>query len=272
MTAVTVVRQYERGGRGGAESPSAVDKAMLVLACVTASETPLRLSDIARRTGLPKSTVHRLLAVLSLHQAIRRSGELYVAGAMVMRAADAVGGALPHTLRHVVTPHLVELHAATRRCVGLAVLRGFHVESLAALYSSAYEPAAPHAGGEVPAERTAAGRLLLAHVPDPPGDCGSKLERVLADIRCRGIAREDGEFRPGVVGLAAPVTGADGRLLAAISVTGFRGEFPTTRIEPLLRRTAYAASLSLRTSVRGRAKDLRPRDGHPEGVEAERGA
>jgi len=222
-------------------APGAADKALLVLACVASSERPARLSDIVGGTGLPKSTVHRLLTILQLHRAVQRRGETYTIGSMVLRAAR---GASAQRMRHVAVPHLVELYDAVRRPVSLAVLRDNNVEYLNALYPAAYLSVIPRPGDEVSAFCTSAGELLLAYTSSDDDAPKEQLDRSL-EIRLRGIAFREGEFAPGLCGMAAPVWVGGVQPVAAISVAGARDQFDAERIDPLLRRAAFAVSQAL---------------------------
>lgn len=64
-------------------TPSAVDKAFAVLRAIgTHEESALGLADVARATGLPKSTALRLLRTLERNGALRRDGDHYRLGAL----------------------------------------------------------------------------------------------------------------------------------------------------------------------------------------------
>ncbi len=92
-----------------------------------------------------------------------------------------------------------------------------------------------------------AAQVLLAWSPDDPAVRGAAFdERTLADVRRRGWAHSVAEREPGVGSVSAPVRGRDGRVVAAVSVSG-----PLERLtrspgrlhaEPVL---AAAAELSL---------------------------
>ena len=104
------------------ETPSAViDRISLVL---DAFEGPgrLTLAQIVRRTGLPRSSAHRMLERLVQLRWLRRSGRDYELG---MRLVE-LGSLAVHQDRLVraAAPLLGELHRATGLVVHLAVLDG----------------------------------------------------------------------------------------------------------------------------------------------------
>ena len=103
-------------------TPSAViDRISLVL---DAFDGPgrLTLAQIVRRTGLPRSSAHRMLERLVQLRWLRRSGRDYELG---MRLVE-LGSLAVHQDRLVraASPLLGELHRATGLVVHLAVLDG----------------------------------------------------------------------------------------------------------------------------------------------------
>jgi DNA-binding IclR family transcriptional regulator len=213
---------------------------MLVLDCV-GRRGPIKLSDIARRTRLPKSTVHRLLAVLEMHSGVRRVGVGYVLGDMTRQFS--AGGDSPHhtALRQVLMPHVAELYEATRLPTSLAVLDELTVVCLVTLYPRSLASPVLRSPERIPVHRTALGKVLLAYSPVGPQ---RPPDPELARIRTSGIAFNPQEHIAGMAGIAAPVVDPSG--LAAIAVAGPTEQLSGTDIEPLLRRTAHEAVLTLR--------------------------
>ncbi|MET8759964.1 helix-turn-helix domain-containing protein [Lentzea sp. NPDC004782] len=97
----------------GGAALTAVDKAMVVLTSVIGSGKPLSLAELIRRTGLPKSTTHRLLAALCAHRMVERRDGFYYPGECVVKPALPESHSVVPLLRSESTPYLVELHAAT---------------------------------------------------------------------------------------------------------------------------------------------------------------
>jgi DNA-binding IclR family transcriptional regulator len=74
------------------------------------------------------------------------------------------------------------------------------------------------------------------------------LERQLEEVRRTGTAHDHEESGLNFACTASPVTGADGRVVAAISVTGRLPMLRTERTAPAVQTAALALSRALRTS------------------------
>ncbi|MFG2004074.1 IclR family transcriptional regulator [Spirillospora sp. NPDC048911] len=242
-----------------ATSNGAIGKAMIVLRYLASKEAPVQLSEVAQRTQLAKSTVHRLLATLEIHGMVCRSGDRYALGDGIQHLAES---ARPRQRRHarlrrLLMPHLAELFESTHHAVSVAVLHHSFVLYLETIYPSSYAPWILRTGMRAPVHCTAAGKVLVAmsRCPRPdiiaPGtmnrftrntiDDPGRMEREFLEIRERGIAVSREEYLPGYVGMAAPVGGrADP--VACFTVSGPAKEFDFESVEPLLRRTAHTAS------------------------------
>jgi DNA-binding IclR family transcriptional regulator len=244
-----------------APAVNTVGRALQILDDLSRRQAPTSLSAIARRTGLPKSTVHRLLGILEVHRAVERNGDLYRLGALSLGLADG-GDARHERLRRAVMPYLVDLFAQVQHSVSLAILVDFTVVYLETLYGPGHSPVVLRTDTSAPAHATAAGKLLLAYSPPPEGGRGVEVnlypmtentittsDRFAAEldqIRREGVAYNREEYVPGLVGAASPIIVAEGRPLAAITVLGAAGEFDFATIVAKLRRSVHAASLAVR--------------------------
>ena len=210
------------------ETPSAViDRISLVL---DAFDGPgrLTLAQIVRRTGLPRSSAHRMLERLVQLRWLRRSGRDYELG---MRLVE-LGSLAVHQDRLVraAAPLLGELHRATGLVVHLAVLDGPDV-----VYLDKIGTGLPtRVGGRQPAHCTAVGKAILAYCDtDAEVDLrvrktkysissSSQLAVELAKVRAHGVAFEREESLLGFGCVAAPIGGpGEGtQAVAAVSVCG----------------------------------------------------
>src|SRR5689334_18572219 len=139
-------------------TPSAViDRVSLVL---DAFDGPgrLTLAQIVRRTGLPRSSAHRMLERLVQLRWLRRSGRDYELG---MRLVE-LGSLAVHQDRLVraAGPLLGELHRATGLVVHLAVLEGPDVVYLDKIGDQRIPT---RVGARQPAHCTAVGKAILAY-------------------------------------------------------------------------------------------------------------
>lgn len=212
-----------------AETPTAViDRISLVL---DAFDGPgrLTLAQIVRRTGLPRSSAHRMLERLVQLRWLRRSGRDYELG---MRLVE-LGSLAVHQDRLVraAGPLLGELHRATGLVVHLAVLDGADVVYLDKVGDRMIGAIPTRVGGRQPAHCTAVGKAILAYRDEETDiDLGARLTKYsissapqlaaeLAKVRAHGVAFEREESLLGFGCVAAPI-GSPGEAVAAVSVCG----------------------------------------------------
>jgi DNA-binding IclR family transcriptional regulator len=244
----------------GSPPETTVARALRILDALGSYPTVSTLSQIARRTGLPKTTVHRLLAELELHEAVERAVAGYRLGVLSLSLANR--GSHHDGLRRAVMPHLMDLYESVGHMVSLAVLQGFTVVYLETLHNRRLSQAVLSTQRHAPAHVTAAGKLLLAHTPalidrydvdvglEPFTDHTitsiAVLATELARIRREGVAFNREEYVVGLIGMAGAILGPDGRPLAAVTVGGPHGQLDLMRVEPKLRAAVHSASAVLR--------------------------
>ena len=170
-----------------------LDKAMAVLAAV--EDAPRSLAELVDATGLSRATAHRLARALEVHGLVRRTPDGRFA---VGPRLDAV--ALPELAR----PALEALSHATGESVQLFVRRGDRRLCVAALESPNELRTIVPVGAFLPLDRGSAGKVLS-------GD---------AAVLRRGWAESVAEREPGVASVSAPVVDGEGRVRAAVSVSG----------------------------------------------------
>lgn len=202
----------------------------------------LSLSGIARRTGLPLATVHRLVQDLLEWRGLERDEEgLYRIGLRLWEVG--LLGRLSVRLREVALPYMQSLYEATRENVQLAVRDGYDALYVEKLSGHQSVPIVTRIGGRLPMHATGVGKALLAFQspdfvrgyldrplerPTPytitePG----RLSRDLDGVRRRGYAVTSEEMTLGSCSLAAPILDGEGRAVAAVSIV-----VHAVRIEP----------------------------------------
>jgi DNA-binding IclR family transcriptional regulator len=233
-----------------AGAPSILSKAFDLLRAFNAQERVMTLSELARASRLPKSTVHRLLARLIELDAVEHLGDGYRLSVGLIQLSATTPAA---SLRDLAMPYLAGLHRWTGETVHLGVLRQFDVVYLEKLARSNSPVLLSRVGARLPANCTAIGKALLAWEdlddlarswPRPmPMLTQSSIRNVdqlieqLRDIKDRGIAREHDEAQPGLACVAAPVV-VDGFALGAVSI-GYRSQTALHhQVEAALRVTA----------------------------------
>lgn len=210
-------------------TPSAViDRVSLVL---DAFDGPgrLTLAQIVRRTGLPRSSAHRMLERLVQLRWLRRDGRDYELG---MRLVE-LGSLAVHQdrLHRAAVPLLHDLQRATGLVVHLAVLDGADVVYLEKIGDRMTAAIPSRVGGRQPAHCTAVGKAMLAYSDSINAvDLASRKTRYsigspaqlnaeLTKTRARGVAIDREESLTGFGCVAAPI-GDPGKAVAAVSVCG----------------------------------------------------
>ena len=216
-----------------------------------ATSPTLTLSQLTERTGLPKSTVHRMADQLVDLRWLERTPSGYRLGIRFFEVGGLV--ATRNHLRERALPYLQDLQASTHHSVHLGILEGTDVVILEKLWGHGAPTLPTRVGGRMPSHCTAAGKALLAFAPDKVVDevIGHGLERrtgrtivvpelfrqELATVRTAHWALETEENVAGTRCVAAPIRGS-GRAIAAVSVSGPVHKVDVSRVVPLVRRAA----------------------------------
>ncbi|MFV8308960.1 IclR family transcriptional regulator [Mycobacteroides chelonae] len=211
-------------------TPSAViDRVSLLL---DAFDGPgrLTLAQLVRRTGLPRSSVHRMLERLVQLRWLRRDGRDYELGTRLVE----LGSLAVHQdrLHAAALPMLHELHRATGLVVHLSILDGTDVVYLEKIGAAMGAAVATRIGGRQPAHCTASGKAILAYRGGTLDEftalarktrysigSAAQLRPELDKVRGHGVAFDREELQQGIGCVAAPI-GSIGDAVAAVSVSG----------------------------------------------------
>jgi IclR family transcriptional regulator, acetate operon repressor len=215
-----------------------LDRALEILRLL-GSEPEMRVTDLARRLEVHKSTVFRLLSTLQEHGLVEQNPttEKYRLGYGLVRLAGAVVAELD--LARASRSVLEELAVRTGETVNLAILQGDQVVNIDQIAAPNLVVNVNWVGKQTPLH----GKVLLADLSDEerrrllsralprltprtitdPRILEKQLRRVLTD----GYAFTLEELELGLNAVAAPVYAADGRVQAAVSVAG-----PSYRVTP----------------------------------------
>ncbi|AJE80531.1 IclR family transcriptional regulator [Streptomyces albus] len=238
---------------------SAIGRAAAVLKEFRGSGRSLGVSALARRTGLPKATVHRLLVELTRVRLLDRVGTGYRPGLLLFELGQSTPPS--RNLHTVARPHMDALHEATGHNVGLAVLQDRDVVYVDILRGRSAPRLPQLTGGRWPAHASCSGKAMLAHVtsellqqflaeplpaltPQTITDPG-QLRRELERARRSGSAYDRRESFPTVAGTASPLLAADGTVVGALSVSGLAGRINLSRLDAAVRTTALTISRDL---------------------------
>ncbi|MCK7622650.1 IclR family transcriptional regulator [Streptomyces sp. RS10V-4] len=235
----------EQSAGGGCPPLSLLEKAARVMNAFSAADARLTLTEVVQRSGVPRSSAHRILDQLLGLRWLEREGRGYRLGLGVLELGALA--AHHHRLRRAALPHLHELHEATGHLVHLAVLDEAEVVHVERIGGAADTAVPTRVGGRQPAYCTASGKAILAFGDDavveqvvrgglrprtPRTICRPEaLRSELAAARARGVAYDHEEAYRGVSCVAAPLRGA-GRAIGAISLSGNGAHRELDRLAP----------------------------------------
>ena len=229
---------------------AATGKILRVLEAVAAPGGPHRLADITLRAGVPKSTAHRLVTLLTAENyLVSRNGsygvgpQLRAVAAQVMgHANDGVRGLLSD-LQHAVGGHTVHL----------ALRRGDDAVYINKLDGDQPYQMASRVGMSIPLHSSAIGKAILSTLPaddidgivrraglprrtpatiTDPGALADELQT----IRARGYAVDDEENEPTIRCIAVPVTAPTGWYWVRSASPPSRSWWPVTNSMPMQHR------------------------------------
>jgi DNA-binding IclR family transcriptional regulator len=246
------------------EAPSSmVDRVVLILSVFERSSEALTAGQISVRTGIPRSSVHRILSQLVSARWLMRHEDGYALGLRMFE----IGSLVAHRSRITCAarPFIHELAERTGQVVHLAVLDQQDVVYLdkvgGAVAERAFADTLPsRVGGRLPAHCTAVGKALLAYSPlatvsdylgtglrrrtDASLATPAALEAAIVSIRNSGYATDRDEAVPGVACVAGPIRNFD-EVIAAVSVCGPRDQMRAKDLPRLVMWTAAEISRSL---------------------------
>lgn len=230
---------------------------------VLESAEPVALAELASASGIPKSTASRLLSALERQGLVEQEGERgrLRPGPAILRVAE----------RNLLERNVVELAASSLDALGelsgetinLAVPTHHGVEHIAQVESRHFLGAGQWLGRSVDYHCTAVGKVFmafgratiaapLAKLTAETVTSPARLRAELETVRADSFATAVDELEIGLAAIAAPVHGAGGEVVAALSISG-----PTTRMTD--ERIA-----ELKPVLIGEAGNLSHRLGHPQ--------
>jgi IclR family acetate operon transcriptional repressor len=233
---------------------NAIGKVAAVVAALTEDRTT---SGIARRTGLPTSTVHRILQDLVEVGWAREDGERgYLLGARLI----AVAGRATEQASLVRVAHgtLQRLSDGTGHAVHLAVRSGDEAVYVDKLEGSRAYRMRSRVGLALPLHCTAIGKALLAALPEQEvralldrAGMPARTERTITTpeamlahlqvVRERGYSLDDEENEPTTRCIGAVVRDHSGAPIGGVSLSMLAFELEPERVRPLATLVVHAA-------------------------------
>lgn len=227
-----------------------ITRALAILERLGECDEGLPLKEIAKQVSLPPSSAHRILTTMQKQRFVRFESatmcwcvgvQAFTVGNSFARSRDMVTLAMP-SMRRLMT--------ATGETVNFFMMDGSEVVCMAQVQSQQLVRAISRPGGGAEMHRSAAGKVILAHMEDD--EVASLIERTgmarytehtitdrkdlateLAKIRQRGFSVDNEEFSLGLRCIAAPIYDETAVVHAAISIAGPASRITTARVEAL---------------------------------------
>ncbi|MGO1163488.1 IclR family transcriptional regulator [Brucella pseudogrignonensis] len=247
----------------------AVMRASQILDCVAESRDGIKLSDLVRKTGLPKSSVHGLCQTLTHLKLLKLNGDgCFTMGPQSVRWANVF----------LAKSDIVDaFHEAVAEAAGLEAytLTLSQLEGAEVIYLSCRNSSAPlgitfRIGMRVPAVFTATGKAMLSsmipqdrarHLPSDwpkpitPSSVQSlrNLEAEMAEVKTKGYSLDDGQLREGMFCIGASICDRPNHPAAGIALSMMAAEARPEIIETMGARVrALADSVAERMGWHGR--------------------
>ncbi|NLW25275.1 MAG: IclR family transcriptional regulator [Clostridia bacterium] len=229
----------------------ALDRAFTLVEIIANSPEPLSLKKITELAGLPKPTVYRILSSLEIWGYVEQDNEkMYRLGTKLMVLGNIVEEKLE--IRKIARPFLEKLNQETKETVFLGVLdkgRSLYIDKLESHYSVRLFS---RIGTRNYVHSTSLGKCLLSELkeevileilrtqgmprltPQTITDPQVFLDH-LREVRAQGYALDQMENEEGVCCIAAPIRNYQGKIVAAVSISGPIQRITNEVIENLLK-------------------------------------
>jgi IclR family acetate operon transcriptional repressor len=241
-----------------------VGKVLRILELLDRSPAGLQLKDIARITGLNKSTAHRFLKHLEGEGYLFRDDSgAYMIGPRLVRFGAGVS--YQAMLSRISRPVLEQVWSATGETVNLATIVGPEILYLDVMESLHTFRLVSQIGSRRPLSCTSLGKAMLAAMPTEQRELLlptlrfenatprsitniAKLRKDLAQIAQLGYALDDEEAVTGARCVGAAILDANGSVVGGISISG-----PIARINKInlasIAKTVKRAALEISTRL-----------------------
>jgi len=239
------------------QAPS-VKKAFQILKLISEADQGLGISELAKRMGISKGTVHGITAALEEMGVIIRNSitKRYSLGYTIVELGRKGLSRIP--LREVARRHIEVLREETGETIFLGIRKDDYILILDVVESNKDLKITSPSGTKIPLSAGATGKLFLAFMeerntlrylktsglPKYTQNSVTDLEGYLQDIkevRKRGFATDNEEYLQGVRAVAALIK-TEAPILAAIWVVGFSSSLTNEKMPHVVERALAAAN------------------------------
>ena len=237
---------------------AAVEKAMATVNLVARAANPPTFTDLQHASGLPKATLHRVLATLVREGLVRFEAKdrTYRLGLRLLELAHRVWA--DFDLRVAAADELAAQAEATGETIELGVLADDHVVVVGSDAPGEAPGTASGVGARRPIHASALGKCIVAYMESAaqrrlldgltlrehaPATLTS-VAALRADLdlaHARGYAIEDEERAHGVRGIAVPILDHAGQPIGALGLSGPASRLPLPRLHGFASRLIGAA-------------------------------
>jgi len=246
-----------------------VTKAVKIIETISKARRGMGLKELAAELGMAKSTLHHIISTLVAGGFLAQDPQnrTYNIGLHLVEIGQAYLEQLD--LRKIARPHLEQLSLAVKEIVHLLILDQDEVVYIDKVESHTQEGTlrcSSFIGRRVSAYSTAAGKVLLAFLPDEELErylsthelqpkteftvtAPAVLREQLAKVKAEQIAVDCQENELGVHCVAAPIFNREGKCIAALSISGPINRVSRERIEKELKHSVTLAARRISTET-----------------------
>jgi len=222
-----------------------LERGLAVIETFSGARASLTLSEVARRTAITPATARRILLTLERQGYVRQSGRRFSLTPRVLRLGSSCLSSM--TPVDIAYPVMKDLVTQLGVWCSLALLAPPDIVYIARVHSGHILSIAGGVGSRLPAHATATGRVLLAGLgsEELAEFCDrwalrqytahtiverDRFVEAVETARRQGWALVEEELELGLRGIAAPVTGADGRTFAGLSMSSTVARFDVDQL------------------------------------------
>ncbi len=244
-----------------------IERALLLVDALAEEPREHSLTELSKKLGWPKSTVHGVLSTLVQYRYAEQSDETgrYRLGIRFFELGIKVGKMWD--IRSIAIPYMQKLNTELGEMVQLGTEDRGEMLYLEKLDSTHLIRIVSEIGGRLPIHCTGLGKAILAYMPPLKvkqiiREHGltsytantithpAALERELQKIREQGYAIDDGEIMLGLRCVAAPIFDGKGQVKYALSISGIQNNLEGARLERIKNRVVETAAAITKTLKR----------------------
>ena len=246
---------------------TSLEKALSILELAIDEGRNLGVTEISRKLGMGKGTVHRILSTLKARRFFFQSKSTKLYGLGVRTLEIGMVSKREKYLRNAMAPFLMDLREKCKETVNAAMWEYNEIRYIYRLESEEMLRISTSAGARFPGYCAATGKIFLSYMSDEDirqiygrknglkkrtersiGSVGALIQEI-EKVRVNQVAIDDEETLVGVYCVAAPILSPNGECVAAISISAPKNRVAVKTGETfakLLSETARNISSSFR--------------------------